>query len=71
MIKTSIYSLKMEDECNLFDHINNFKELLSKIINGEKNIKDEEHIPFVDSTIQISQITGAINIHKEERTMCR
>jgi hypothetical protein len=32
----------MEDEGNVFDHINNVNELISRLINPGDNIKDEE-----------------------------
>lgn len=43
MMKINLYSLKMEDEGNVFDHINKFNELVSRLMNAGDDIKDEEH----------------------------
>jgi len=41
MMKIDLYSLKMEDGGNVFDHINKFNELISIHMNvGDKSIKD-------------------------------
>lgn len=42
MMKMSLYSLKLEYEGNLFDHISKFNELVSRLMNARDNIKDEE-----------------------------
>ncbi|KAL2320564.1 hypothetical protein Fmac_029533 [Flemingia macrophylla] len=42
MMKIDLYSLKMEDEGNVFDHINKFNELVSRLVNAGETIKDEE-----------------------------
>ena len=42
MMKMNLYSLKMEDEGDVFDHINKFNELVSRLMNAGENIKDEE-----------------------------
>lgn len=42
MMKMNLYSLKMEDEGNVFDHINKFNEFVSRIMNAWEDIKDEE-----------------------------
>nr|KYP36341.1 Retrovirus-related Pol polyprotein from transposon TNT 1-94 [Cajanus cajan]KYP52429.1 Retrovirus-related Pol polyprotein from transposon TNT 1-94 [Cajanus cajan] len=42
MMKMDLYSLKMEDEGNVFDHINKFNELVSRLMNAGETIKDEE-----------------------------
>jgi len=43
MMKMDLYSLKMEDGGNVFDHINKFNELVSKLMNaGDESIKDDE-----------------------------
>jgi len=43
MMKMDLYSLKMEDGGNVFDHINKFNELVSRLMNaGDESIKDEE-----------------------------
>jgi len=44
MMNMSLYSLKMEDECNVFDHINKFNELVFRLMNARHNIKDEEQM---------------------------
>jgi len=44
MMKMSLHSLKMEDECNVFYHINKFNELVSRLMNAKDNIKDEEQL---------------------------
>jgi hypothetical protein len=50
MIKINLFSLKMEDNSNGFDHINKFKELVYRLMNVRGNIKDEESVlPFLDS----------------------
>lgn len=43
----NLYSLKMEDERNVFDYINKFNELVSRIMNAGEDIKDEEHALFL------------------------
>lgn len=47
-INRSIYDenefilIKTEDKCNVFNHINKFNELVSRIMNTWEDIKDEE-----------------------------
>lgn len=47
MMKMNLYSLKMEDEGNVFNHINKFNELVSKIRNAEEDIEDEEQVSLL------------------------
>jgi hypothetical protein len=37
-MKINLYSLKMEDEGNMFNHINKFNELIFRLMNAEDNI---------------------------------
>lgn len=42
MMKMSLYSLKMEDKGNVFNHIKKFNEMVYTIMNAGEVIKDEE-----------------------------
>lgn len=42
MMEMNLYSLKMEDEDNVFDHIYKFNEPTSRFMKVGENIKDEE-----------------------------
>ena len=55
MLKVNFYSLKMEDGGNVFDHINKFNGLVSKLMNArDKGIKDEEQSLFLLASLSKS-----------------
>jgi len=41
-LKIELYSLKMEEGCNLHDHINAFNQLVCQLLNADDNIEDGE-----------------------------
>jgi len=54
-MKMDFYSLKMEDGGNVFDHINKFNGLVSKLMNArDKGIKDEEQSLFLLASLSKS-----------------